>query len=89
MQMVRKLNALNTSVSISANQTSGATGGAMAKSPSIPPAIIAAATLTASPRQRALRAASQPSAGSCTTSISRSANSTVPSAASETPCASA
>jgi len=83
--MVRKLKAENTSVSISANHSTGATGAGMAKSPSIASAITAPATVTAVPRLSRSFWANQPRAGSCTTSNSRKPKSTDPRAVSETP----
>jgi len=83
--MVRKLNPVNSPVRHSANHATGGSIGATANRPSIDTAISTAATATDSPRQRRTRCASHPSAGSCTTSISRSPASTAPRAASPTP----
>jgi hypothetical protein len=83
--MVRKLNDEKTSVSISANHKSGATGGVTAKSPTIAAAITATATPTACARRASSAAASRPRSGSCTMSRSLSPKSTAPSAARLTP----
>ncbi len=67
------------------NHHAAGTGGATAKSANIDSAMRPATPATATPRDRFIRSATQPSAGSCTTSKSLSPNSTAPSVARLTP----
>jgi hypothetical protein len=85
IEIVRNEKAEKSPTIVIPNHRSGATGGSMAKMPSIETASRTTPMATAIPRLAFSRADSQPRSGSCTTSNSRSANSTPANAVSPTP----